>query len=105
MCVSFGLHRVMGYQSNPLEMLKSILEHFGTFESFEWHFTYSRVSNESTGTLKKTQPKIQAVRNFLCGTIEGNSRFCVTVLLFHSPYSTAILENWKSKLVQSCQMR
>ena len=66
---------------------------------------YSGVSNKSTGTLKKIRPKIQAVRNFLCGTIEGNSRFWVAVLLFHSPYSTAILENWKSKLVQSCQMR
>ena len=51
---------------------------------------YSRVSNESTGTLKKTRPKIQAVRNFFCGTFDGNSRFWAAVLLFQPPYSTAI---------------
>ena len=29
MDVSFGLHRVMGYQSNPLGILKLIFVHFG----------------------------------------------------------------------------
>ena len=48
-------------------------------------YMYSRVSNKSTGTLKRTHPKIPAVPNFLCGTIEGNSQFWVVVLLFHSP--------------------
>ena len=46
---------------------------------------YSRVSNESTGTLEKNQPNIQAVRNFFCGTIDGNSRFWTAVLLFQPP--------------------
>ena len=53
------------------------------FSRFSADFGYSRrLSNESTGTLKK-HPKIRAVHNFLCGTIEGNSRFGVAILLFH----------------------
>ena len=34
---------------------------------------YSRVSSESTGTMKKNRPKLEAV--ILCGTVNGNSRF------------------------------
>ena len=43
-----------------------LLKNFEFLKFFELLkiFEYSRVSNESTGTLKKTRPKIQAVRNF-----------------------------------------
>ena len=66
--------------------------HFLTPSHYLFFLTvYSWVSNESTGTLKKYHPKIQAVRNFFCGTIDGNSRFWTAVLLFQPPYSTAKL--------------
>ena len=47
---------------------------------------YSQLLNESTGTLKKNSLKIQAVLYFFCGTIEGNSKIRVVVLLFQRYY-------------------
>ena len=63
-------------------------------------YTYSRLSNKSTGTMEKNHPKIGAVRNFFCGTFEVNTKFLVAVLLFHYPYSTAkaSLEALRSQL-------
>ena len=47
---------------------------------------YFQLLNESTGTLKKNSLKIQAVLYFFCGTIEGNSKIRVVVLLFQWYY-------------------
>ena len=70
-----------------------VISSFAIMTGSEYH-SYSRVSNESTGTLEKNRPKIQPVRNFFRGTIDGNSRFGIAVLLFQPPI---VLQNIKKR--------
>ena len=84
------------YLLSNTDTLRDILSKLETIsvksrEAFKSALTKdNRIDNQ---LLEINQSKIQAVRNYICGTFKCNSQFWVAVLLFHYPKSTAKLKN------------